>query len=265
MTGLPLPFYLAPSFLYSPGPLTMTTATTDSGWRAYHQTTRSATYGFLSALPLLVLYETLIVWANADASTPVRIGAELWLKSLLPPLGAAGHLALGGIVLAVGVAVFWAERHRDLPLRTGYFCGLIAESALYAVLVAALISRLVGLVFAAAPPPVGDLWTQLALSIGAGLYEELVFRVLLVGGLAWVFRRLTGASAAYAAAAVLGALLFSAVHYTGPLGDAFALSSFAFRFLFGLALNVLFLGRGFGVAAWTHALYDVFLVTSLGG
>ncbi|NBB73510.1 MAG: CPBP family intramembrane metalloprotease, partial [Bacteroidetes bacterium] len=63
----------------------------------------------------------------------------------------------------------------------------------------------------------------------------------------------------------LGAAIFSAVHYVGPFGDAFTLASFSFRFLFGLALNGLFLWRGFGVAAWTHALYDVMLVVGLLG
>ena len=63
----------------------------------------------------------------------------------------------------------------------------------------------------------------------------------------------------------MGALLFSAVHYIGALGDAFTLPSFMFRFLFGLALNVVFLVRGFGIAAWTHALYDVMIVTGLLG
>lgn len=241
----------------------MSTAATQRGWAAYHRATRSATYAFLSALPLLALYEGLIVFANADAETPVRIGAELWLKSLLATVGAAGHLALGAVVLLIGMAVFVAERAEPIPLRTGYFCGLVAESAVYAVLVAAIVSRIVGLLFAAAPMPVGDVWTQLALSIGAGLYEELVFRVLLVGGLAWVFQRFaSSAGAAYVSAAVIGALLFSAVHYVGTLGDTFSAASFAFRFLFGLALNGLFLWRGFGVAAWTHALYDVFLVLS---
>lgn len=70
---------------------------------------------------------------------------------------------------------------------------------------------------------------------------------------------------AYVLAAVVGALLFSGVHYIGALGDPFTVASFAFRFLFGLALNVIFLARGFGVAAWTHALYDVMIVTGLLG
>ena len=110
------------------------------------------------------------------------------------------------------------------------------------------------------------LFAQLSLSLGAGLYEELVFRVILVGGLFWLLNRL-GAErrAAYVVAALVGALLFSAVHYVGVFGDPFEVGSFLFRFLFGLAMNVLFLVRGFGVAAWTHALYDVMVVTNLLG
>ena len=131
---------------------------------------------------------------------------------------------------------------------------------------ALLSSEIVGLLFAAAPAPVGDVWMQLALSIGAGLYEELLFRVLLVGGLALILRQLLRTSTmAYVVAAVVGAVLFSAVHYVGALGDPFAWTSFTFRFVFGLLLNVLFLWRGFGVAAWTHALYDVMLVVGLLG
>ena len=60
---------------------------------------------------------------------------------------------------------------------------------------------------------------------------------------------------------VLSAVLFSVVHYIGPMGDYFTLDSFLFRFLFGLILNGIYVTRGFGVAAWTHALYDVIIVT----
>ena len=60
-------------------------------------------------------------------------------------------------------------------------------------------------------------------------------------------------------ATVLGAVIFSAFHYIGPLGDTLELGSFTFRMVAGLLLSGLFLARGFGIAAWTHALYDVFL------
>lgn len=100
------------------------------------------------------------------------------------------------------------------------------------------------------------------LSLGAGLYEELFFRVLLVGGLAAGARTLLGfgRKSAGVFAAVIGALVFSAFHYVGAYGDQFTIQSFTFRALSGLAFSALYLIRGFGITAWTHALYDAFLL-----
>lgn len=275
-------------------PLSPTSSTSSTslppGRSAYWEATRTGTYGFLSALPLLVAYEIMIAVANSGASMPVRIGSELWLKRWIAFAGGTGLWVLTGVVLLTGTAILYMERKKRVPLKAGYFAGLIAESAIYAVAVAALVSHVVAALFAMAPAPVAapvpaaapvapmspaapllpqaaaDLWTQLALSIGAGLYEELFFRVLLVGGLFLLFRMLIRSQTmAYVAAALIGAALFSAAHYVGTLGDPFALDSFTFRFLFGLVLNVLFLVRGFGVAAWTHALYDVWLALGLFG
>jgi membrane protease YdiL (CAAX protease family) len=93
---------------------------------------------------------------------------------------------------------------------------------------------------------------------GAGLYEEVLFRLLLLPLLIWACERL---GAATIPATILGlvasSLLFSAAHYVGPLGDAFDLYSFTFRALAGMFFAVLFIVRGFGIAAGTHAIYDV--------
>src|SRR2546421_10624546 len=100
------------------------------------------------------------------------------------------------------------------------------------------------------------------LSLGAGIYEELLFRVLLVGALAAAARALLGwrPVTAGAAAPLLGAALFSAFPYIGPYGDRLQGYSFVFRMGAGLFFSALYLTRGFGVTAWTHALYDVVLV-----
>lgn len=233
---------------------------------SYARATRSATYGVWSSLPLFVFYETMILAVNSGAAAPVRVGADVWLKDLLSATGLTGGLTLVAIAVLAAGAAYLRDRGRSIPFRARYFAGIVAESAVYAVVVALLVSRLVSALYAAVPAPQGDLWTQLALSVGAGLYEELLFRVLLVGGLALLFRLFTDeATGAYSAAALIGAALFSLAHYIGPLGDPFALPSFTFRFAFGLALNVLFLWRGFGVAAWTHALYDIMVVTGMFG
>jgi hypothetical protein len=103
--------------------------------------------------------------------------------------------------------------------------------------------------------------TQLMISLGAGIYEELLFRVLVVGSLAWLARQGFGWRPLMAGvfATILGALIFSAFHYVGPYGDPPELASFLFRTIAGVLFSALYLLRGFGITAWTHALYDVFL------
>ena len=48
----------------------------------------------------------------------------------------------------------------------------------------------------------------------------------------------------------------------GPYGDHLELASFAFRAIAGVLFSGLYLLRGFGITAWTHALYDVFLAVA---
>src|SRR5206468_2585349 len=105
-----------------------------------------------------------------------------------------------------------------------------------------------------------------------GRYGMLAFSVLLFGAGAWLVwrdRRAHGEirlaifagmfleSAGYAV--VLGAVVFSLFHYVGRYGDEFTLRSFTFRAVAGLLFSVLYLTRGFGITAWSHALYDVLL------
>ena len=147
-----------------------------------------------------------------------------------------------------------------------YSVYMVAESAVYAVVLAIVVSKATQILVMAAPPTDGSVLQGLALSIGAGLYEELLFRVILVGALFLLLVRIApmlGTVGAYAISAVVGAILFSAIHYIGELGDPFTFASFLYRALFGLALNVVFLVRGFGVAAWSHALYDVMVIVIL--
>ena len=106
---------------------------------------------------------------------------------------------------------------------------------------------------------------KIVLSLGArALYEETVFRLLGVGGMFWalgkVFKERWPRWARALAAVLLTSFVFSAIHYIGALGDAFTLGSFLFRFFAGVLLAVLFYLRGFAVAVYTHAIYDIIVM-----
>ena len=103
------------------------------------------------------------------------------------------------------------------------------------------------------------------MSAGAGFHEELVFRALLFGGLAAAIKAFgSKAWQAVLIAAVVSSALFSAVHYVGSLSDQFTFVSFTFRFLAGMYLAAVYRLRGFAVAVYTHAIYDVLVMFVFG-
>jgi hypothetical protein len=235
---------------------------------AYFSATRTPRYSLLFALPLLLLYEALAFALSHSAITGIRNGADVLLKSAFVALGGRnGLIVFGALLLGLGGVLVWRDRRRGGALKPRWFLWMGLESLAYAAVFGLVTGTLTGLLLrGAASLAVGPferlgLATQLMVSLGAGIYEELLFRVLLVGGLAWAFRRALGlaAPAAGVAATLLGALVFSAFHYIGPYGDAFRLSSFVFRTIAGVLFSGLYLLRGFGITAWTHALYDVLL------
>jgi hypothetical protein len=236
--------------------------------REYFRYTRSPWYSYLFVLPLLVLYQVLVLAANLGERRVVLNGADAMLQSFLAFLGVRGWLA-SWLVLAIvaGIIIYRADAtHRKAPLRRGYFWLMLAESAAYATAFGTVVSVLTyfllpGHTWLQIGGGALNFWQRLATSLGAGLYEELVFRLFLTGGLIWALRRLGWKDTAAGVTAVLAAsFLFSLVHYLGPLGDQLQLNSFTFRFVAGVVLTGLFTVRGFAVAAWTHALYDVFLL-----
>ena len=240
--------------------------------RDYFRTTRKHSYSLLFVLPLLLLYEV-GAWGISGPTSGMRNGADVLLRAALAAGGVRGTAAFAAVLVLVGAVLIALERRRErVPLRAPLFAGMLAESAVYAVIFGAVVGTatrwLRGGARLAADGgvdrlPVRD---QVILSLGAGLYEELLFRVLLVGGLVGLFGALgMRKKNAGIAAAVLAALIFSAFHYIGPYAYPLELQSFVFRMVAGLAFSGLFLLRGFGIAAWTHALYDVFLVVLRGG
>ena len=235
-----------------------------SYWRA----ARAPRYSLLFALPLLALYEALALLFR-DEMRGVRNGADVMLKGLAGAVvGRDAPLVVLGLAVLAGAWLVARDMRRGGRLRWRIFAGMAAESIVLALAFGLVVGTLTaqilqpfGLMAIAPVDALGPI-SILVISLGAGIYEELVFRVLLVGALAWGGRAVLGwrTRTAGIVATVVGALVFSAVHYIGAYGDPFELASFTYRFVGGLAFSAMYLTRGFGITAWTHALYDVFLM-----
>jgi hypothetical protein len=233
--------------------------------KSYLETSRDLPTSIILVFPLFVLYQLGLL-----ATGGVRNGVD-FVTDVLMTL--AGHnfwnyfLINLGILVLFGLSLIWLRKKGEFNPKL--WPKVIGESTVYAFFFGAAViglMRTLGLDVLLASGAAGavehGVFDSFVLSIGAGLYEELVFRLFMMGGLFWV-----GAKAlkwpvwlAATSAVVLSSLVFSGVHYIGSLGDPFEMGSFMFRFFAGVLLAVIFYLRGFAVAVYTHAIYDVIVM-----
>jgi len=211
--------------------------------------------------PLLVIYEADLICLGSGA---MRNGADALLRQALDLLGFNTYFLLP--VLTVGILLGWHHVLRQpWHVRRNVLFGMTFECLGLAAALW-LSWRLYQFLFQAVEHAVGHaVGLNIAHSVGtiscylgAGIYEELLFRLILlnlgIGLLAWMR---VGRRASVIGGIVATSLIFSAAHYIGASGDEFLWRTFLFRFLAGVYFAVLFRYRGFGIAVGTHAFYDV--------
>lgn len=216
--------------------------------------------------PLFVLYQVGILTSTGQNGVDftTRAFVELCRKDL------GTYLVVLGVLVAAYVAVLVLLRQRE-TFSPRAFLPALAESAFYALTMGSLIIFVMhqfvrvgpGLSTAASSGAGFDPLGILVISAGAGLHEELIFRVIGVSGLAWLFAGLTGEQRAWIIALVVSSFAFSLAHHIGPAGEAFTFAAFVYRLLAGVFFALVYQIRGFAVAVYTHFLYDVYVLSSM--
>lgn len=202
------------------------------------------------------------------AFLPVRNAADVVTHELVK-LAHNDLVAYSGLTLMIGTtfAAVLSVLGRGHSLRWQRFVLVGLEGVLYAVAMRILAGYVVGrMPLDVGAPAEPTAFAGAVMSLGAGFYEELVFRVGLFGLGLKLVRVLLGAHSGFArlgswlGVALLTSALFSGWHYFGEFGEPFELKSFVFRFVCGVVFTVIYAFRGFAPVVWTHALYDVWVL-----
>lgn len=227
---------------------------TSQGFRHYLEETRKPVYSLLLVLPFLLIYQ-LGLWFF---QSKVINGGDAIIKRLLGLVSVNTAFA-GVLVLLVCFVVWQIKSKANWKVESDKVGWLFVESILFAELLFHLMGWISQSATACVPSAPAHGLLELSLYCGAGVYEELVFRVLLLSLLMLVFVKLFHMPEFHAAiwAVVVGAILFSIFHYIGPHGEPWNVNGFIQRAFAGMYFAVLFVTRNFGVACAAHALYDV--------
>jgi membrane protease YdiL (CAAX protease family) len=217
--------------------------------------------------PILLIYEVGVLVLGPQA---LRNGADVWLRQLLDLIGFGQYFLLPVLTCAI-LAAWHHTSQQQWRVRCSVLGGMGIESMAFGFLLLA-VAQLQASLFSSLPAAFacsagdadgGHIAARLVGYCGAGIYEELLFRLMLLPA-AMVGLRWAGASRrlSIVLAVAITSVLFSAAHYEffTHSGYAFDWFSFLFRCVAGVCFSALFLLRGFGIAAGAHALYDVYAV-----
>jgi hypothetical protein len=222
---------------------------------------------------LLYVFPLFLVYGVGVLLTPSMNGVDFVSRNLLSALGGSTrNYLIAHAAMALGFLGLLAWMRREGALHRLPFGAMLLESAVVALTLGSFIvfvmRNLFGLDAAIDAPPLAAAQTgsgtSIILSLGAGVHEELVFRLGLFSGGA-ALARLAGLShgAAVTLVAGLAAALFSAAHHVGAAGDAWAWNVFVYRLLAGLVFTAIFYWRSLAHAVYTHALYDLYVMLVL--
>jgi hypothetical protein len=243
-----------------------------AGAGGYWNGTRKPLTCLVFVIPLLAAYEAGVLWLGGQDSDAFRSGADAWLRGGLEYFGFNRPWLLPTMVV-VGLLVWHIAQQEPWRISLGMMGGMLGESLLFACLLVVLAQlQSYGLrTWQASAPAAAAIPTERAAAmavifLGAGIYEEVLFRLCLLPMCHGLFRT-SGVRPGLAAimAALATSLAFSLAHYVGPAGEPFRLFSFAFRTFAAMFFALLFMLRGFGITVGTHAAYDLIVGLVLTG
>ena len=167
------------------------------------------------------------------------------------------------ISLTIGFMVAFLRQKKSLEstvIKGEYLIWMFFESIVWGFLLFILMGFSAPLLMANST---GTMLQQVVLSIGAGIYEEFVFRVILIAGFGSIlgFIFLWKKLARITSGIILSAALFSLFHFMGDYGEEPNFSVFMMRFIAGIFLGLIYVFRGFGPAAYAHTVYDLIILT----
>ncbi len=256
-------------------------AITEPASVGYFARTCRPVYALVFLLPFIIIYEILVFAVNPQLlSEPINnvrggVVAFVWIQNFLHHIGLDAKSAWLCAPLAIIITLLalqltsrqkWKIHWPDFLIMTGE-CILIS---LPLIILSLILKRPVR------PSQVACLSASTAFhcngfvidvitGIGAGIYEELVFRLVLIGLLMLFFETILGVkrSKAIIISVAVSAVLFSLHHHFVFLfgryakSEALALAPFIFRTVAGVYFASVFAVRGFGIVAGAHIFYNI--------
>ena len=203
----------------------------------------------------------MVIFLSRDQILSIRNGADALIRQFLSLFGIWGIYFLS-IAFIIGFTFAFLGQKKKwsfTSVRGDYLLWMLLEGTVWGIVLYIVLTFLPMLLMF---PSGKDLVQQIVLAIGAGLYEEFLFRVILINTGVILLRAIFQWSRIWCLfiAVIISAGIFSSFHFFGAFGEPFDINTFSYRFFAGILLGTLYVTRGFGITAYAHMIYDFIVV-----
>ncbi len=230
-----------------------------SAYRQYLNSSKSLHYSLILTLPVLAMYELGTIFLFRDSFFELRNSGEILLRSLFESLGLTNPLMVSGILLILFIIVM--VRGYKIEKKPGIHANYIVYMLLESMFWGALIFIALQL-FTQLPLQLITMEEKLSninLAIGAGIFEELIFRLVVISAILVILERGLTFESQYAIplAIILSAIIFAAFHL---FMEVYSFPVFSQRVVGGILLGSLFYIRGYGISVYAHIIYNFLIL-----
>ena len=230
----------------------------------YWNLTRNPAMGLIFVIPMWSCYEVLAFRLNHGWNGTQRTGIDLLIIECFKYLGVNAGILFIFIVISFCVyLVLNVKSIQNVKKNPYILLGMFIESVIYAVLFGMLLGFLMNIFL------IMNITTMeqsrvavLVKNLGSGVYEEFAFRLVYISGFLVAMKKvmLKYKNLIYCCAILSSSIIFALFHHLALFNEPFQWELFLFRLIAGVAFSALFLLRGYGVTAYTHTFYNLFLM-----
>ena len=218
----------------------------------------------LFIFPFLIIYEFLAFFKFKNSAYQIRNTADIILRDIVGIFSSNVMLFYSLLLLIIFLffLIFKYEDIKKYKFNLPYISIMYIEGIIFGIILVFLLYGIDIFNFNITIVPSYDYSLLFYFCIGAAIWEEILFRLILINLFFFISKKLSiNNNFSFIVSITFSSVLFSLFHYIGSLGDTFSMYSFIYRFVGGFYLSILYYYRGIGISMMSHFIYDFLLIT----
>ena len=230
-----------------------------SSFRQYLNSSKTIHYSLILTLPVLAIYEIGTLFLFRNSFYELRNTGEILLRSLFDTLGLKNPLIVSLILLSVffGVMIRGYNIEKKPGIRANYIIYMLMESMFWSLVLFFSLQLFTHLSLQIIT--LEEKISNLNLALGAGIFEELIFRMILISAILVIFEHgfKLKLEQGVPLSILISAIVFAAFHL---FMETYSFPVFSQRVFGGVILGGIYYYRGYGISVYAHILYNFLIL-----